>query len=189
MRTSEMYSIILTLRFRRLLALNLAITMCCLIIGVDNSMAWAKQLHTQQDCLYVVTVINTADAGMGTLRQALNDVCEGGTIDFDSTLTDQVIRLTSAELVISKNLSIANINAHNLVISGGDQYRVFHVLEGATVMMSGLAISEGSAIGDGGGAIINEGILTLSNMVFSANRASAGGGALYSIMDICIFQT
>jgi len=42
-----------------------------------------------------VTVMNTHDSGYGSLRQALADICAGGTIDFDSSLHGQTITLTS----------------------------------------------------------------------------------------------
>ncbi len=45
---------------------------------------------------------STADAvGDGSLRQAINDVCFGGTIGFAPALANQTIGLTSAELTFT----------------------------------------------------------------------------------------
>ena len=52
------------------------------------------------------TVTTLADAGAGSLRQAILDTPAGGTVDFQPGLTG-TITLTSGELAINKNLTIA----------------------------------------------------------------------------------
>ena len=52
------------------------------------------------------TVTTLADAGAGSLRQAIRDTPAGGTVDFQPGLTG-TITLTSGELAINKNLTIA----------------------------------------------------------------------------------
>ena len=52
------------------------------------------------------TVTTLSDAGAGSLRQAILDTPAGGTVDFQPGLTG-TITLTSGELAINKNLTIA----------------------------------------------------------------------------------
>ena len=53
-----------------------------------------------------ITVTSTADAGAGSLRQALAEASDGDTIDFALT-TDPPITLTSGELVVARSVTIA----------------------------------------------------------------------------------
>src|SRR5262249_51405898 len=57
-------------------------------------------------CAGTATVTNTNDSGAGSLRQALLDVCDGATIDFNLGAGSHTI-LLSGELAISRNVTIA----------------------------------------------------------------------------------
>lgn len=52
-----------------------------------------------------ITVINADDSGTGSLRQAIADICPGGTITFDTSLSGQTIALAST-LSIGKDITI-----------------------------------------------------------------------------------
>lgn len=120
-----------------------------------------------------LTVANTNDSGLGSLRQAIADATPGDTINFSVTGT---ITLTSGELFISKNLTISGPGASSLAISGNNSSRVFNIGSG-TVAISGLTIQNGNAsLGGAGGGIDNGGTLTVTNSTLSGNSASAGGG-------------
>src|SRR5438132_14144234 len=82
------------------------------------------------------------DSGPGSLRQALADAHNGDTIIFDSNLNGRNIVLTSDELVIDKNVTINGPGANLLGVyrSSNPDLRVFHVMPGATVTISGLTI-------------------------------------------------
>ena len=54
----------------------------------------------------IITVTNTNDSGHGSLRQALADANDGDMIDFDPALNGRTIGLTTAELVIDKDVII-----------------------------------------------------------------------------------
>lgn len=153
-----------------------------------------------------VTVTNLYDTGPGSLRQSIVECAVGGTIVFDPSLIVGTIRLTSAELVIAKNLTIIGPGARNLTISGESLHRVFNIPSGHTVTLVGLTIANGKDAGangvdgmtlspDGdcmwsiphntpsssgagavGGGILNGGTLTVSNCVFSGNEAVGGNG-------------
>src|SRR5262245_33794047 len=53
------------------------------------------------------TVTSLADAGSGTLREAIYLAGNGDLIQFDPSLASQTIDLTSGQLEIDKNLTIA----------------------------------------------------------------------------------
>jgi hypothetical protein len=128
----------------------------------------------------VITVNNTSDSGGGSLRQAIQNAAAGDTINFSIT---GVIRLTSGELLISRNLSIAGPGGAGLAISGNTNSRVFEISSNATISISDLTIQDGHATnrtvtaGNGGG-ILNAGNLTLTRCTVSGNVA---GGPLLTL--------
>ena len=135
-----------------------------------------------QPCSNHITVSSTADSGPGTLRQALADVCSGGTIDFAPALANQVVTLTSGELMITQTVTLENPNAPNLKLNGNDAQRIFHLQSGAVVTMSNLSlisgtITSGSLFYDGGGGIrVGFGTtLTVLDSHFTDNTGVSGG--------------
>src|SRR5881398_2529978 len=127
-----------------------------------------------------ITVTNNRDSGAGSLRQALADAHNEDTINFDSSLNGQTITLTSGELVVNKNVSINGPGPNNLAVDANHASRVFHVSEGASAVISGLSIINGSASGlYGGGIYNNHSTLSVNNCTLSGNSAASGGG-IYS---------
>jgi len=122
-------------------------------------------------------VSNTNDDGPGSLRQAIRDVHDGGTISFNLGAGAATITLTSGELSIAKSLTLAGPGADGLTISGNDSSRVLSVLSG-TVTLSGLTVAHGLASGNPaeGGAIRNAGHLILQQVTVEASRAEGAGG-------------
>ena len=124
-----------------------------------------------------ITVINTADSGPGSLRQALADANNEDTINFDSSLNGQTIRLTSGELVVNRIVSINGPGLNNLAVDANYASRVFHVSGGASVTISGLSITNGFASGLYGGGIYNDhSTLSVINCALSGNSANDAGG-------------
>jgi hypothetical protein len=126
-----------------------------------------------------ITVINTNDSGAGSLRQAILDLCAtGGTINFDPALTSggpATITLTSAELVIDKNLTINGPTNNGLTISGNSARRVFNINAGVNLSISTLTIANGLA--SVGGGILNAGTLTITNSTINNNKTINGTDA------------
>ena len=136
-------------------------------------------------CLSEITVVNTANAGPGSLRQAVADVCPGGLITFDPALNGQTLVLTSGELVIDRSLTILGPGAANLAISGNGSSRVFFITNDVACTLAGLTIINGRAPGGGfpggyGGGIHNQGVLTMSNITLSGNWARVSGGGIFN---------
>ncbi len=129
------------------------------------------------------TVTSTADSGAGTLRDAINQVNAGGggdTIDISATGT---ILLTSWLPQLAKNVTINGPGANLLAIDGAGLYRPFIVASTVTdATISGLTIRHGYTTSLGG-AIFNDGTLTVMNSTLSDNTSSgtaygSGGGAI-----------
>jgi hypothetical protein len=143
-----------------------------------------------------LTVTSAADDGSsGTLRSVIASAGPGDTITFAKALSGDTITLTQGELNITQSLDIEGPGADKLSVSGDNSSRVFEVAAGLSVTISGLTVTNGYAVFEGGG-ILNDGSnLTLSadtlaqNVVYeSATDASPGatdlyanGGALYSV--------
>jgi hypothetical protein len=148
------------------------------------SLRFRPQLEVLEDRTLpsTLTVTSAADSGAGSLRAEITAAHRGDTIVFAPKLDGQTITLTSGELLINKNLTIAGPGAGNLTVSGNHTSRVFDVAKG-TVTLSGLTISNGSANGSTsttiqGGGIYNDGTLTVSNSTLSYNTANNNGGGI-----------
>src|SRR5262245_42755487 len=105
----------------------------------------------------IFTVTRLADDALaGSLRWAItpaNQTPGDDTIDFQPGLTG-TINLTSALPNLSSNIDMQGPGAASLTVrrNSGGSYRIFTVAGGATVLISGLTISNGT---DGG--ILNSG--------------------------------
>ncbi|HEV2842955.1 MAG TPA: choice-of-anchor Q domain-containing protein [Chthoniobacterales bacterium] len=131
-----------------------------------------------------LVVTTTADSGAGSLRDTIAAASDGDTIQFDAALNGQTITLTSAELLINKNLIIDGPGAHQLTVqrstaTGTPAFRIFNASGSFGVTIAGLTIANGSAPDAGGGGIASTVLtLTVANCVISGNNAQGGGGIL-----------
>jgi hypothetical protein len=136
-----------------------------------------------------LTVQNNLDSGAGSLRAAIAAAHIRDTIVFAPSLDGQTITLTSGELFIKQDVTIAGPGADQLTISGNHASRVFELSSTTKpqVTLSGMTISNGVGVlaagssdsNDGyGGAILNFGTLTISNCILSGNSAGSGGAII-----------
>jgi hypothetical protein len=120
-----------------------------------------------------ITVTSGADAGAGTLRAAITSAVVGDDIAFLGVTT---VTLTSAELLINKNLTINGGTGVTVTRSAAINFRIFNI-SGATtiVVFNKLSITNGKATGQAGG-IQNTANLTLNDCIIANNEAPQGGG-------------
>jgi hypothetical protein len=129
-------------------------------------------------------VTNTNDSGPGSLRQALTDARNGDRIDFAASLNGQTITLTSAELLIDRNITVSGPGPDILAVSPlpNISCRIFHIMPGHSVTISGLTITGGyvGILGRGGGILNDHATLTISNCAVDGNGTAYWGGGLYN---------
>ena len=130
------------------------------------------------NCIASIIVSSAADSGAGTLREAITNICVGGTITFDG---DKTITLAS-RLMIDKSLTIDGAG-HKIIVSGESSPRVqvFMLTGTGTVNLNSLTITKGSA--SSGAGIYNSATLNLTNSTLSENfipHDEVGGGAIYN---------
>ena len=128
-----------------------------------------------------LAVTSTADDwSPGTLRAALSSASNGDTIDL--TGISGAIALDYGQLVVASDVTIAGPGPSQLAVDAQQNSRVFMILPGATVTISGLAITNGyedsflSGISAGGGILNELGTLTVINCDVSGNWADLGAG-------------
>ncbi|MBK8046744.1 MAG: Ig-like domain repeat protein [Anaerolineales bacterium] len=126
-------------------------------------------------CRVYVTNIN--DSGPGSLRAAVTDACLATTILFTPTLQGQTISLTSGEIAIDKYINIEGLGSAQLAISGNDAGRIFNITPGFYSLVKDLTLEHGRSLAGSGGAILNQGILQVEDVVI-ANSAAMHGGAI-----------
>jgi hypothetical protein len=110
-------------------------------------------LMEDRTLLSVLTVMNNNDSGSGSLRATIAAAQSGDTIDFSSKLKGETITLTSGELLITDSVTIDGLGANQLAVSGNNASRVFEVATGLNVTISGLTITQGYALEQGGGIL------------------------------------
>jgi hypothetical protein len=133
--------------------------------------------------LPVILVTNGNDAGTGSLRQAIVDVSDGGTINFAPNVN--LITLTSGQIQLGRSVTINGPGANQLTVSGNHTSRVFEVSVDApaVVTISGLTIANGNVAGwmdEGGGGILknNDGTLNIVDCAFTNNFSPYIGGGI-----------
>ncbi len=122
----------------------------------------------------LITVINTGDTGVGSLRSAITSAGAGDMINFATNVTGS-IAFTNGPIVIDKSLTILGPGARTLAISGVIS-NIFNVSNGV-VLIANLSLTNG--FNNSGGAIrLTGGALTISNCIVSGNTAPPGTGGV-----------
>jgi hypothetical protein len=113
----------------------------------------------------IVSSLN--DAGPGTLRQMILCASDGDTISF-SLPPESQITLQTGEIVIDKNLTLMGSGINDLVISGNNASRIFHLIPNKTLRLEQMALKNATSFTNGG-AVFSEGTLKLKNILFENN--------------------
>lgn len=142
-------------------------------------------------------VINLADAGAGSLRDAISQANANpgaDTITFTGAGASGTILLTSGEIAITDSLTVTGPGADALTISGNKASRIFNIADDndpdqmISVTLDGLTFADGSS--DSGGAILvrDDENLTVQNSTFTGNTASDTGGAIFAEQDLAVVR-
>jgi hypothetical protein len=109
-----------------------------------------------------------------TLGYALGIALDGDTIEISlGTYAEEDLVVTHDVTITGDAGGVTTIDA-----SGGGRYRIFTVPAGRTVTLEHLTLTGGRA--GIGGAIMNAGVLTVSNLTASGNRAATAGGGIWN---------
>ncbi|MDQ6834078.1 MAG: hypothetical protein M3008_11820, partial [Chloroflexota bacterium] len=126
-----------------------------------------------------------------TLRDAIAAVAGGSpaTVQFGTGFPTgpQTITLTLGTLTLANSVTITGPTGQAVAVDGGCTFSngactsggvtVFTVNSGVTAAISNLTIQHGNAgSGNNGGGIVNLGVLTITNSIFSGNVGDIGGG-------------
>lgn len=106
-------------------------------------------------------------------------VLGAGTYTLSISGSDEDDNITG-DLDILGDLVIRGEGARTTVIDANDVDRIFHVVAGGTLDVSGISITDGHAPSYGGG-IMNQGALTANEITFANNMADLGGGGLANL--------
>jgi hypothetical protein len=152
----------------RLIAVTAGLVLAA--VGTLNSGVCTRRVRA----FSILTVTSTADSGAGSLRDTINAAAPGDTIVFNLPLP-ATITLTTGEIVIAQNVTIAGPGANLLTVSGNNSSRAFSVGLGMAVSISGLTVAHGSAPNVFGGGVFSHGTLSVTNCIFSNNTSGIGG--------------
>ncbi len=142
----------------------------------------------------LLTVTNSDDSGIGSLRDAVANAEDGDAIAFDDTIESIVL---VSEILLDKSITIDGSGI--AIISGDTKTRIFQVYnetEDIYVTLTGMGIVDAENSADAfGGAIYNNGEnLTIENCLISNNAntfADGKGGAIYTsgtlTLNNCVF--
>jgi hypothetical protein len=155
--------------------------------------------------LTIKDVPAVTNADQASLMAALQG---GGLVKF---FCDGTIFLTNA-ITISTN-TVLDGNGHAVTISGNNSNRIFQVQSNVSLTLRNLTLADGKAVGTNGppgldfnpagpgqgGAVLNQGYLTVSNCIFLNNVAQGGtsyvvggnaqGGAIYNVGSLFIYDS
>jgi hypothetical protein len=124
------------------------------------------------------TVNNTNPSGSGSLAQAMTDQNNGTGPDrilFQSGLSG-AITLSSDLTTVDEALQVLGPGANVLAINGNNAHRIFNVVSGGDLTVSGLTMTNGHPSLGAGGAIQNSGgTVTVQDSNISGNTGYGGG--------------
>lgn len=143
----------------------------------------------------------SADGAGISLREVLRDAFAGGGATFDTNVFNgspaSTITLSNSlgEIVLAKNATIdASARVGGVTISGGSgSNRIFSVSPGTQVTLADLSLRGGDGYGavlpGNGGAVLNEGVLTLTRCSLASNTAPVAGGAIYNSFSLAVLNS
>jgi hypothetical protein len=163
-------------------------------LTVNSTLDTANPTDLYLSLREAIALFNSATLPTGLSTQILGQISgilhDGSTdtILFDHTTVNGPITLGGTQLRLSLPLATATITIDGgtgVTIDGGNQSRIFQVDSGVQAALNHLTLTHGNATGtlaDGaGGAIYNQGALSLSNSTLTSNTVNTNGGAIYNL--------
>ena len=141
-----------------------------------------------------VPVTSLADAGPGTLRQAIADAAPGDRVVLSTSVYGQSI-LPETPILIDKAVYIQGRSKTDITVDGQQKTRLFIVdAPDQLVRMGGFTLTRGFAEGSGGAIQVNSGYLRLEGMSITDSEANAvlaggGGGAISNRDSLTIHES
>ena len=130
----------------------------------------------------VIPVTTSADAGMGSLREAISTAQPGDTIMFAASTNGNPIILSSGQIAIGQSLTIIGNGPVNTILSGNSANRIFDVRDVMSFNLEGITFMNGFT-SDNGGAVNLESVDgSITNCTFTNNLAGTSGGALCNFL-------
>ena len=157
-------------------------------LGSQSSLGTGWQQIEIQSFVVTTTndVVTTADL-QTSLREAVAYAATLGgtnTITFSSSTANgavnffdgmaHTIALNGTQITLASSVNITGPGTNRLTLSGNNSSRIFQVVGGNSVNFSGMTLTAGRDTD--GGAIYNDGALTVSNVNFTDNSANTNNG-------------
>ena len=127
------------------------------------------------------------DTNPGTIDQPYQTISMGvGSVDENGTVyiaNGNYTGVNNREIVIIKNMTITGQSQKDTIINGSNTSRIFYIRDSVTVTITNLTFVNGRATGIlpvTGGAISNNGTLSIINCNFTDNYAHNYGGAVHN---------
>ncbi len=129
----------------------------------------------------IFTVTNTNDSGAGSLRQAIsnsNTYLGADTIQFDIAGGGAQTITFGSPMSVTENVSVlGGASANTITLSGGATTRLFEVSALAGMTLDQITLRDGNSASSGG-AIQNQGSLTITRSSFINNHSNDDAGAI-----------
>jgi predicted outer membrane repeat protein len=116
-----------------------------------------------------------------TIGKGLSEVNAGGTVHLADGTYNQP---NDRGLIVNKDVTIVGQSQVGTIIDAGSLNRIFTINPGVTVTLQNLTLENGNAAT--GGAINNQGDLTVNDCTFTDNTATFVGGAIVNQGDLTV---
>jgi hypothetical protein len=153
----------------------------------------AAPLSSGNSTIYVSPTGNDANTGLTpstavqTISTGIGLVNDGGTVQLASGIYNKTsANGNDVNIDISKNVIISGSSLDDTIIDALNNSQIFHIDSGNTVLIKNIGFIEGK-LQNSGGAISNDGTLTVSNCLFADNTAdNEVGGALFTHTNLTV---
>jgi autotransporter family porin len=170
-----------------------------LLVGSASAASSQKSDTTTSTIIYVSPNGDDANNGLTTstavksIETGISKVKENGLVKLGAGTYNKTGAVgNDVNLNIAKNMTIAGAGRDVTFIDALNNSQIFNIQSGYTVLIKGITFQHGK-LQNSGGAISNDGILTVANCTFKDNTAdNEVGGALFTHTQLtvvnCIFM-